>query len=53
MLPNVCEFYEEFLAHHPLPAYDYHYVSYVHGDLNAANSCDGAARRRSEARPWS
>ena len=37
VLPNVCEFYEEFLAHHPLPAYDYHYVSYVHGDLNAAN----------------
>lgn len=36
-LPNVCEFYEDFLAHHPLPAYDYHYVAYVHGDLNAAN----------------
>jgi protein-tyrosine phosphatase/nicotinamidase-related amidase/aminoglycoside phosphotransferase (APT) family kinase protein len=35
-LPNVCEFYEDFLAHHP-PAYDYHYVAYVHGDLNAAN----------------
>ena len=26
-----------FLAHHPRPAYDYHYVSYVHGDLNATN----------------
>jgi protein-tyrosine phosphatase len=36
-LPNVCEFYEDFLAHHPLPAHDYHYVAYVHGDLNAAN----------------
>ena len=36
-LPNVCEFYEDFLAHHRLPAHDYHYVAYVHGDLNAAN----------------
>jgi protein-tyrosine phosphatase/nicotinamidase-related amidase/aminoglycoside phosphotransferase (APT) family kinase protein len=36
-LPNVCEFYEDFLAHHPLLAHDYHYVAYVHGDLNAAN----------------
>jgi protein-tyrosine phosphatase/nicotinamidase-related amidase/aminoglycoside phosphotransferase (APT) family kinase protein len=36
-LPNVCEFYEDFLAHHRLPAQDYHYVAYVHGDLNAAN----------------
>jgi protein-tyrosine phosphatase/nicotinamidase-related amidase/aminoglycoside phosphotransferase (APT) family kinase protein len=36
-LPNVCGFYEDFLARHPLPAYDYHYVAYVHGDLNAAN----------------
>jgi protein-tyrosine phosphatase/nicotinamidase-related amidase/aminoglycoside phosphotransferase (APT) family kinase protein len=36
-LPNVCAFYEDFLAHHRLPAYDYHYVAYVHGDLNAAN----------------
>jgi protein-tyrosine phosphatase/nicotinamidase-related amidase len=36
-LPNVCGFYEEFLARSPLPAQDYHYVSYVHGDLNAAN----------------
>jgi aminoglycoside phosphotransferase (APT) family kinase protein len=36
-LPNVCGFYEDFLAHHPLPAQDYHYVAYVHGDLNAAN----------------
>ena len=33
----MAEFYEEFLAHHPLPANDYHYVAYVHGDLNAAN----------------
>jgi protein-tyrosine phosphatase/nicotinamidase-related amidase/aminoglycoside phosphotransferase (APT) family kinase protein len=36
-LPNVCDFYEDFLAHHPLPGHDYHYVAYVHGDLNAAN----------------
>jgi protein-tyrosine phosphatase/nicotinamidase-related amidase len=36
-LPNVCEFYEDFLVRHRLPAYDYHYVSHVHGDLNAAN----------------
>jgi protein-tyrosine phosphatase/nicotinamidase-related amidase len=37
MLPNVCGFYEEFLTDTPLPTQDYHYVSYVHGDLNAAN----------------
>src|SRR5215471_14193070 len=36
-LPNVCEFYEDFLAHHRLPTHDYHYMAYVHGDLNAAN----------------
>jgi hypothetical protein len=36
-LPNVCGFYEDFLGHHPRLAHDYHYVSYVHGDLNAAN----------------
>jgi nicotinamidase-related amidase len=36
-LPNVCEFYEHLLAHHTLPVHDYHYVAYVHGDLNAAN----------------
>jgi len=36
-LPNVCGFYEDFLAHHRLPVGDYHYVAYVHGDLNAAN----------------
>jgi nicotinamidase-related amidase len=36
-LPNVCEFYEDFLARHPPLAQDYHYVAYVHGDLNAAN----------------
>ena len=36
-LPNVCGFYEDFLAHQRLPAHDYHYVAYVHGDLNAAN----------------
>jgi nicotinamidase-related amidase/aminoglycoside phosphotransferase (APT) family kinase protein len=36
-LPNVCGFYEDFLVHHPLSAHDYHYVAYVHGDLNAAN----------------
>src|SRR4029077_7680809 len=36
-LPNVSDFYDEFLARTPLPTQDYHYVSYVHGDLNAAN----------------
>lgn len=36
-LPNVCEFYEDFLPHHRLPAHNHHYVAYVHGDLNAAN----------------
>jgi protein-tyrosine phosphatase/nicotinamidase-related amidase len=36
-LPNVCEFYEDFLVRHRLPANDYHYVAHVHGDLNAAN----------------
>jgi hypothetical protein len=36
-LPNVCGFYDEFLARTPLPTQDYHYVSFVHGDLNAAN----------------
>jgi len=36
-LPNVCEFYDDFLAHHRLPTNNHHYVSYVHGDLNAAN----------------
>jgi protein-tyrosine phosphatase/nicotinamidase-related amidase/aminoglycoside phosphotransferase (APT) family kinase protein len=36
-LPNVCDFYQDFLAHHRLPAHDYHYVAHVHGDLNAAN----------------
>ena len=36
-LPNVCRFYDEFLTSTPLPTQDYHYVSYVHGDLNAAN----------------
>jgi hypothetical protein len=36
-LPNVCGFYDEFLARTPLPMQDYHYVSFVHGDLNAAN----------------
>ncbi|HYA01069.1 MAG TPA: isochorismatase family protein [Candidatus Binatia bacterium] len=35
--PNVCTFYEEVLARQGLPAQDYHYVAYVHGDLNAAN----------------
>ena len=35
-LPNVSDFYEDFLAHHP-PANDYHYVATVHGDFNAAN----------------
>ncbi len=36
-LPNVCDFYEGFLVRTPLPTQEYHYVSYVHGDLNAAN----------------
>src|SRR5262249_31968444 len=36
-LPNVSSFYHEFLTRVPLPTQDYHYVSYVHGDLNAAN----------------
>ena len=36
-LPNVCDFYEGFLARTQLPTQEYHYVSYVHGDLNAAN----------------
>jgi protein-tyrosine phosphatase/nicotinamidase-related amidase len=36
-LPNVCGFYENFLTTSPLADSDYHYVSYVHGDLNAAN----------------
>ena len=36
-LPNVCDFYDDFLARTPLPTQEYHYVSYVHGDLNAAN----------------
>src|SRR5215467_6371297 len=36
-LPNVGQFYDDFLAHHRLPMHDYHYVAYVHGDLNAAN----------------
>jgi protein-tyrosine phosphatase/nicotinamidase-related amidase len=36
-LPNVCDFYDDFLVRHQLPANDYHYVAYVHGDLNAAN----------------
>ena len=36
-LPNVSGFYDEFLTRTPLPTQDYHYVSYVHGDLNAAN----------------
>ena len=31
------EFYDDFLARQRLPAHDYHYVAYVHGDLNAAN----------------
>jgi nicotinamidase-related amidase/aminoglycoside phosphotransferase (APT) family kinase protein len=36
-LPNVCAFYEDFLARHRLPVGEYHYVAWVHGDLNAAN----------------
>lgn len=34
---NVCKFYEDFLNNYK-PSYDeFHYVSYVHGDLNGAN----------------
>jgi hypothetical protein len=36
-LPNVYQFYEDFLSTPTVPGSDYHYVSYVHGDLNAAN----------------
>jgi protein-tyrosine phosphatase/nicotinamidase-related amidase len=36
-VPNICHFYEEFLANERLPDGDHHYVSFVHGDLNAAN----------------
>ena len=36
-LPNVSGFYEDFLTGPALPTSDYHFVSYVHGDLNAAN----------------
>jgi protein-tyrosine phosphatase/nicotinamidase-related amidase len=36
-VPNVCRFYDEFLAGERLPDGDHHYVSFVHGDLNAAN----------------
>jgi nicotinamidase-related amidase len=36
-LPNVCTFYEDFLTDQRQPTAGYHYVSYVHGDLNAAN----------------
>ena len=36
-VPNICRFYDEFLASNRLPDGDHHYVSFVHGDLNAAN----------------
>jgi nicotinamidase-related amidase len=36
-LPNVVGFYEDFLLRYPSREHDHHYVSYVHGDLNAAN----------------
>ncbi len=36
-LPNVVGFYEDFLLRRPPRENDHHYVSYVHGDLNAAN----------------
>ena len=36
-VPNVCRFYDQFLTNERLPEGDHHYVSYVHGDLNAAN----------------
>lgn len=34
---NVCAFYDDFLAEAGDTAAESHYVSYVHGDLNAAN----------------
>jgi protein tyrosine phosphatase (PTP) superfamily phosphohydrolase (DUF442 family) len=34
---RLVRFYEEFLAEAPPPREAFHYVSYVHGDLNAAN----------------
>jgi protein-tyrosine phosphatase/nicotinamidase-related amidase len=34
---NVRLFYDEFLASERLPDGDHHYVSFVHGDLNASN----------------
>jgi protein-tyrosine phosphatase/nicotinamidase-related amidase len=36
-IPNICRFYDDFLARERLPDGDHHYVSFVHGDLNAAN----------------
>jgi protein-tyrosine phosphatase len=36
-VPNVCGLYSNFLATERLPDGDHHYVSFVHGDLNAAN----------------
>jgi protein-tyrosine phosphatase len=36
-VPNVCRFYDQFLATDRLSDGDHHYVSFVHGDLNAAN----------------
>ena len=34
---NVVRFYRDFLRDHAAQADEYHYVSYVHGDLNGAN----------------
>jgi protein-tyrosine phosphatase/nicotinamidase-related amidase len=34
---NPCRLYDEFLPNASLPDNEFHYVSYVHGDLNAAN----------------
>ena len=41
---NPCRFYDEFLADPSLPDNEFHYVSYVHGDLNAANILIDARR---------
>lgn len=35
--PNLCSFYEDFLASGAAESGEYHFVSFVHGDLNGAN----------------
>lgn len=36
-VPSIVPFYEQFLDSGVLPENDFHYVSFVHGDLNASN----------------